>query len=75
MKVATEASNKEKEMVNNIDLNGFLTDYVNTGASLSKCCHFFHADCLANYLTTEKTQQNHEKIYMNKMIGIDGNYI
>ena len=62
------------EIIKTLDLDGLVHGIAQTGASVSKCCHFFHIDCLYEYLTAEQVQ-NFEKRYMRKLIGLDDDYI
>ena len=69
-----ETLSNNYEVAMSLDLDGLVHGISNTGASVSKCCHFFHEDCLQEYLTAEQTQ-SYEKRYMRKMIGLDNEAI
>lgn len=55
-----ETVSGSRKMADNLDLNNLLAPYVYSGAGLTKCCHYFHSDCLNTYLTTTKTQKTNE---------------
>ena len=60
--------------MNKLDLNGVVSGPSNSGAAMSKCCHFFHVDCLHKYLNSERVQ-NHKKTFMKRMVGLDDEYM
>ena len=47
---------KEEEMelvYDKLALKGVIDEVYHTGVVVSKCCHYFHHDCLLSYLTAE----------------------
>jgi hypothetical protein len=56
---ADKADNWKEEEVdlvfNQLGLKGVIDNVHHTGVVLSKCCHYFHFECLKSYLTSEST--------------------
>lgn len=54
-----------------LGLKGVIDPVHHTGVVVSKCCHYFHYECLLSYLTAETTQQSYAQIRMRNVVGMD----
>ena len=54
-----------------LGLKGVIDERMHTGVQVSKCCHYFHNECLLSYLTSETTQQTFAQNRMRNVVGID----
>jgi len=62
----------EAELVlDQLGLKGVIDPEHHTGVVVSKCCHYFHYECLLSYLTAETTQQSFAQVRMRSVVGID----
>jgi 5'-3' exonuclease len=44
------------------------------GVQFNRCCHYFHTDCLRDYITAE-FNKTHQAQYVQSMIGLEDNMI
>lgn len=69
-----ELEKEQMQKAADFNLDGAIDLMSKCGAHLSRCCHFFHEDCLNNYIVAEN-KQNAQTAYMKQMTGMEQNEI
>ena len=66
--------NEEANEVVEFGLNDVVDVDTKCGTWLNRCCHYFHADCLASYRTAE-ANRNFQQAYSRGLMGFDDDMI
>lgn len=55
-------------------LDGVVDHETKCGVQFNRCCHYFHTDCMEQYIIAEK-KKSYQESYMATMLGIDDTMI